>query len=240
MNESYLVVFAGPNGSGKSTTVAQYLKKDNIPYICPDIIARKLDIKDEVEKYKIAMNEARVQREFLLSQNKSFAFETVMSMKDKIEFLKAAKAKGYSILAVYVTTLDPKINIERIKNRVKHGGHPVPEDKTISRYEKSLKMLPELIKVSDVCLVLDNSQDLIATFKRDQSKGIIFTEEKNGLDEFVRQNIIIPLERDKYELEIYRECNTNSFKSYRSIAERIKEIAKEKAELKQGHRQVER
>ena len=113
------------------------------------------------------MNEAEAQRKALIADKKSFAFETVLSTNEKIDFLKTTKEIGYKILSVYVTTIDPNINIERIKKRVKEGGPSVPEEKTISRYEKSLKLLPELISVSDMCLVYDNSKQVIGVFEKD-------------------------------------------------------------------------
>ena len=46
-----------------------------------------------------------------------------------------AKEKGYFVRCYYVLTADPAINVLRVKSRVAAGGHDVPEDKIISRYD---------------------------------------------------------------------------------------------------------
>lgn len=37
------------------------------------------------------------------------------------------------------------------------GGHDVPEDKIIRRYDRALALVKELIKVCDICHIYDNS-----------------------------------------------------------------------------------
>jgi predicted ABC-type ATPase len=40
---------------------------------------------------------------------------------------------------------------------VSTGGHPVPEDKIISRYHRSLELLMDAVKVSNRAYIFDNS-----------------------------------------------------------------------------------
>ena len=42
-------------------------------------------------------------------------------------------------------------------SRVQDGGHDVPADKIISRYERSLALLPEAVRLSDRAYLFDNS-----------------------------------------------------------------------------------
>lgn len=74
-------------------------------------------------------------RQKLLATRVTFTFETVMSHPDKIELLHKAQQNDY------VATEDPEINISRVENRVKSGGHPVPRDKIIER-QKTAILLP--------------------------------------------------------------------------------------------------
>jgi predicted ABC-type ATPase len=71
----------------------------------------------------------------LLKKHQSFTFETVMSSADKVQFLAKAKELGYKTYLYYVATEDPNINIKRVQQRVSQGGHNVPTNKIISRYE---------------------------------------------------------------------------------------------------------
>jgi predicted ABC-type ATPase len=98
-------------------------------------------------------------RQKLLACSKSFTFETVMSFHDKVEFLRKVQSKGYRTYLYYVATEDPMINISRIRHRVKIGGHSVPEDKIISRYNRSLDLLKEAIRYTHRAFIFDNSTD---------------------------------------------------------------------------------
>lgn len=98
-------------------------------------------------------------REQLLRANISFTFETVMSHPSKIDILKRAKALGYKTYLYYVATSDADINVNRVENRVKRGGHSVPIGKIRNRYADSLKLLAEAIKETDRAYIFDNSID---------------------------------------------------------------------------------
>ncbi len=148
--KTMVLVFAGPNGSGKSTItsmiepVGVYINADDIKKAtgCTDLEAAQL---------------AEKKRNECIANDEDFTFETVLSTERNLNLLKKAKENGYFIKSVFVLTDSPQTNISRVMSRVATGGHDVPKDKIISRYERSLKILPELIKVSDICNVYDNT-----------------------------------------------------------------------------------
>ncbi len=151
-NTPVILVFAGPNGSGKSTITKGF-----------DIIGEYINA-DEIKKEKNCTDLEAAQlatslREDAVNNKKSITFETVLSTPRNVELLKKAKENKYRIEVVFVLTADSEINVSRVQNRVKNGGHNVPEDKIISRYYKSLSNLSELLKFSDVMWVIDNSTD---------------------------------------------------------------------------------
>ncbi len=88
-----------------------------------------------------------------------FCFETVMSTDRNLNLLRRAKKKGYFIRCYYILTADPIINIYRVKTRVEAGGHDVPEDKIISRYDRALELVKDVVDVSDICHIYDNSEE---------------------------------------------------------------------------------
>ena len=49
------------------------------------------------------------------------------------------------------------INVWRVKSRVESGGHDVPEDKIINRYDRALELVKDLVQICDVCHIYDNS-----------------------------------------------------------------------------------
>lgn len=147
-----VLAFAGPNGSGKSTVtrgfdiVGEYINADEIKKMrdCSDLEAAQI---------------ATQMREDAVLNRRNFTFETVLSSPRNVELLRKAKNVGYMVEVVFVLTADCEINVERVKNRVKNGGHDVPEDKIRSRYHKSLVNLAKLFKFADVVWVIDNSAD---------------------------------------------------------------------------------
>lgn len=92
-----------------------------------------------------------------MERRESFVMETVLSVPAKIDFLKKAKSSGYKINLIFVTTQHPLINIERIIERVRLGGHDVPREKTLSRYKRTLELLPQALDIADTAVVYDNS-----------------------------------------------------------------------------------
>ena len=139
-----IIVFAGPNGSGKSTFTE--LLKPPMDYINADEIKKSLKCSD-LEAAQIAEK----QRESHLENLEEFCFETVLSTDRNLRLLKRAKEKGYFIRCFYMITCNSKINVLRVRTRVEKGGHDVPEEKIISRYDRALRLIKELIEVCDIC-----------------------------------------------------------------------------------------
>lgn len=101
-------------------------------------------------------------RHKLLDAGRSFTFETVMSSPDKVAFLKKAQERGFRTYLYYVAIEDPAINIARVHYRVRTGGHPVPEDKIVSRYSRSLELLADAVSYADRAYIFDNSGQKMA------------------------------------------------------------------------------
>ena len=98
-------------------------------------------------------------RQKLMKQKVSFTFETVMSHPGKVDLLAQAQAAGYRTYLYFVATDDPAINISRVRNRVKLGGHAVPEDRIENRYHRSLALLMDAIRHTNRAYIFDNSGD---------------------------------------------------------------------------------
>jgi predicted ABC-type ATPase len=141
-------MIAGPNGSGK-TTVTVSLRRDQwsegVEYINPDDIAKeKFGDWNSRDAILSAANWAQNRREELLAQRAGIAFETVFSAPDKIRVF-------------FVSTSDPRINASRVMQRVMDGGHTVPLEKIVSRYDKSMINLAAAIEIADRVYLYDNS-----------------------------------------------------------------------------------
>lgn len=168
----YFIIFAGPNGSGKSSLRSSIEKKTppflkfmqslkNVRNINADFFARTdshvSQMPDSLEKDQEAWKVTEQERARALENGDNIIWETVFSHESRIEEIKKSKSLGYYVIVFYVTTSRPSINIERVANRVKHGGHGVPSDKILSRYKRSTELLPKILLTADEVLVYDNS-----------------------------------------------------------------------------------
>lgn len=158
-----LLVIAGPNGAGK-TTVTERLRQDHwsegVEYINPDEIARdRFGDWNSAAAVRSAADWAAQRREELLAGGKGIAFETVFSTADKLEFVARAAEADYFVRVFFVGTESPTINAARVAQRVMRGGHTVPIEKIISRFERSLANLSAVFPIADRVYVFDNSVD---------------------------------------------------------------------------------
>ena len=163
MRKPVLIVIAGPNGSGKTSTTRLVIKHewaDQCVYINPDEIAQaKFGDWNDVNAVRQAVEYCEEWREQLLHDHKDFIFETVLSSDGKVDFLKRAKEEGYFIRMFFICTESPTINAARIANRVMEGGHDVPIQKIISRYEKAIVNAVKVMRFADRAYFYDNSID---------------------------------------------------------------------------------
>lgn len=104
------------------------------------------------------------------------SFETVFSDRTKIDTIQMARENGYKVYLYYVATESVQINIERVRNRVKLGGHNVSVDKIESRYYKSLDLLLEIIQLTDRAFLFDNSDELVQVAEAENGKEVKFLE----------------------------------------------------------------
>lgn len=158
-----LIVVAGPNGAGKTSITEQLLRHEwmgDCEYVNPDYIARDefgdWNASDTIIKAAILAAEVR---ERCVREGRNLAFETVLSMPDKIDFIQRAKQAGFFVRLFFVGTDNPSINAKRVALRVMEGGHDVPISKIISRYTRSLANCSVAARIADRAYIYDNSVD---------------------------------------------------------------------------------
>jgi predicted ABC-type ATPase len=160
-----LLVIAGPNGSGK-TTLTNRLRGLNFDfgiYVNADEIAARLQTDNNAaapEASIFAQREADRLRRTMLDEGTSFSFETVMSHPSKVEEMEEARALGFHVTLFFVAVDNPEINVGRVAQRVARGGHDVPTDKIVARYERTMRLLPRAIRAAHRSVIFDNS-DLV-------------------------------------------------------------------------------
>ncbi len=161
-----LLVIAGPNGSGKTSITEQLHELKHhwmlgCDYINPDNIAQtQFGDWNNQEATLNAAKAATAWRWKCLEEGRDFAFETVFSTQEKVDFLKEAKRRGYFIRFFYVGTESPLINVQRIALRFAKGGHEVAISKIINRYAGAMANAAEAATFVDRAYFYDNSVTL--------------------------------------------------------------------------------
>lgn len=143
------------NSEGKTWVQKASLENSTISITSSDGI---LVVKGKPSPYDAALAADYIRHQ-LLVKGETFTFETVLSHSSKIEFLKESRDKGYKNYLYFICTIDPALNIERVHQRVRLGGHSVPEDRIMKRYKESLEVLPLIIPLCHRVYLFDNSSE---------------------------------------------------------------------------------
>jgi predicted ABC-type ATPase len=160
-----LMIIAGPNGAGKSTLTRLFTA--DMPVIDPDAIAREIDSDNPESAALAAGRQAIDQSRGYIQSGCSFIVETTLAGNTYLNLIHKVKALGWITSLTYIGIDDPNTNIQRVRSRVKLGGHDVPVVDIVRRYERSLANLGKAAKIVDRLIIYDNSTDarhqLIAT-----------------------------------------------------------------------------
>lgn len=188
-------MIAGPNGAGKTTMTLEFIADRSILYefINADEIARGL-APLHPESMVLTASKLMIRRlKELLDTSKSFAFETTASGTNYAKHLKVAKSRGYEINLTFLWLASPDQAVRRVAQRVKQGGHFVPEETIIRRYYAGLKnLLVCYLPLADTANVLDNSSEEPLT-------RLIARKSMNGSLDILDRAIWKKLEQAAYE-----------------------------------------
>lgn len=96
-------------------------------------------------------------RRGFFAERASFATETVFSHASKLDLIEEARERGYRIFLFHVGVASPELSVARVAERVKEGGHPVPEAKIRARYDRNGPLIRAAVLFADFAHVYDNS-----------------------------------------------------------------------------------
>ena len=158
---SELVVLSGPNGAGKST-LAPWLLRDGWgirDFVNADEIAKGLS---GFQPESVALQAGRLmweRLEELAVNRKSFAFETTLASRTYAAWIVKRRAEGYQTRLVFLWLPNAEMAIQRVTDRVRVGGHHIPDDVIRRRYAGGLRNLFELyLPLIDRWQVLDGTE----------------------------------------------------------------------------------
>lgn len=155
-----VVVLGGINGAGKTSSALPVVRNTiGIPcFVNADTIARGLNAFDPESE---AVKAGRIMLDHLhdlADRRRSFSFETTLSARTYAPWLETLGAMGYVSHLFYFWLNSPELAVSRVAERVRSGGHHIPEETIRRRYAKSVRNFLELYRpVVTTWQVYDNS-----------------------------------------------------------------------------------
>jgi predicted ABC-type ATPase len=157
----FILVLAGVNGAGKSSVGGALLADHGLSWFNPDTCARELMAQlglTPEDANARAWNLGRERLEAAIAQGTNYAFETTLGA-NTIPALLAGASATHDVLMLFCGLSSPEQHIARVRARVAHGGHDIPEGKIRERWVASranlIQLLPKLAQLQ----VFDNSAE---------------------------------------------------------------------------------
>lgn len=156
-----LSVLAGVNGAGKSSIGGAAIRAAGGEYYNPDEAARALLAANpglrQIEANAAAWQQGRRLLERAIDQHLDFAFETTLGGTSMPRLLAEAASRGIEVRVFYVGLAGADAHVERVRQRVRAGGHDIPEADIRRRYRHSLLNLVHVLPALTELRVYDNS-----------------------------------------------------------------------------------
>ncbi len=157
-----IIIIAGPNGAGKTTFAREFLPHEaGCPaFINADLIAAGLA---PFTPEAVALQAGRIMLQEIARNFKarnSFAFETTLSGRAYLHQIKTWQEAGYSVKLLFLQLNNAEEAIARVAQRVRQGGHSIPEMVIRRRFSAGLKNFRNFYApLVDAWALYDNSGD---------------------------------------------------------------------------------
>jgi predicted ABC-type ATPase len=125
-----VIIIAGPNGAGKTTFAREFLPREAAcpVFVNADLIAAGIA---PFAPENAALRAGRLMLEELshhFAAGISFAFETTLSGRGYLRLIKEWQAAGYQVKIIFLQLASADEAVARVAQRVKQGGHNIPEE----------------------------------------------------------------------------------------------------------------
>jgi predicted ABC-type ATPase len=172
-----IYVLAGVNGAGKSSIAGAAFRASGADYYNPDETARALRAANpalsQTDANGAAWQQGKRLLERAIAERLDFAFETTLGANTIPTLLVKAAARGTEVHVWYAGLSSPELHIERVRRRVRKGGHDIPEADIRRRYERSRINLVHLLPKLAALRVYDNSADADPAAGKAPAPGLV-------------------------------------------------------------------
>lgn len=168
-------VIAGPNGAGKTTFATKFLP-DFVKcreFLNADLIARGLSPFAPATQSRRAGRLLLERIHELAAARENFSIETTLAGRTYVRILSDLKAQGYRLVLFFLWLPTPEMAVQRVRNRVRQGGHDVPEFDIRRRYAAGVLNLVDLYRalVDDLWLY-EGYRTPLTVIAREQSGNL--------------------------------------------------------------------
>ena len=156
-----ILIIAGPNGAGKTTFARAFLPTEAqcLRFINADLIAAGLS---PFLPESAAIKAGRLVLEEIadyVRRGESFAFETTLSGLGYLRHIRQWQTQGYRVSLYFLTLPNAEAAIARVAERVRQGGHNIPELVIRRRFDAGLRNFEKHYKICvDDWALYDNSE----------------------------------------------------------------------------------
>jgi len=143
-----IIIIAGPNGAGKTTFARSFLPEEAkcLRFINADLIAAGISpFAPETAAFKagrLMLNEIAD----CVRKGESFAFETTLAGLGYLAHISRWRAQGYHVSIFFLSLPDAEAAVARVAERVRQGGHHIPEAVIRRRFTAGLQNLERVYK----------------------------------------------------------------------------------------------
>ncbi len=218
-----LCIIGGCNGAGKTTLARELLPLLGLMrFLNADEIARGLSPLDpSLSAFKagrLVLEEAKS----LIASGSSFGLESTLSGKTYVAMLREARERGFRVIVHYVMIGSADQAVERVKLRVKMGGHHVPEEDVIRRFDRSIRhLLEDYLPLADEWGVWDNRIPPPREIASNTNVSLPDLVELLRATKLMEKNPVIPNDTTAIVLEAGRVATEKMLDYYRRMDIRV-------------------
>ena len=131
------IIVGGPNGAGKSTFAGELLRRRELRFHNTDELAKAINPDNP------AAAQIQAGRAFLrnvaesIERGEDVLIESTLSGRTFRRIMDDLRAAGYRISILFVFLDTPQDSINRVRHRVRRGGHDVPLSDLLRRFNRS-------------------------------------------------------------------------------------------------------
>ena len=178
-----LYVLAGVNGAGKSSIGESEFCSQGSAVFNPDTVAQQIrNLHPDIPLTLANAHAWQIGKSLLeqaITNGRDYRFETTLGGRTIAQLLEQAAHAGHRLHIWFCGLASADLHLRRVRSRVAHGGHDIPEAKIRERWNRSRENLIRILPLIDHLRVYDNSAEADPA-EGHRPKPVLLLEMKRG------------------------------------------------------------